>query len=181
VTPKELLAQLDAETAAATKPTQRGDALARFIEQIMCQLDGVSLHETKVFSDDRSQELDVILWNERLPGLTGLSFFPFIVFVEAKNWDERVGSSEVAWFKEKVRLSGDYAGTGAIGILVASNGVTGDRDDRDFAVAVIRAARAERVFIIVARPADLAVEPPDLREFLRRRVCDLAGGRVGLP
>lgn len=180
-TPAERYAAYEKRTAGATTTTERGNALADYAAEMLSTLNGVKLDRKKVISSDRSQEIDVVMWNERLAGESGLFFLSHTIFVEAKNWDYPVGAAEVAWFKEKVRINGDYSGGGATGILLALNGVTGEQYDRDFAVAIIQNARVEKVRILVVRPSHLAVEPTDLREFFRQRVTDLASGKVVLP
>jgi len=180
-TPAERFAAYEKRTAGGCSTTERGDALADYAAEALSTLKGVKLDGKKVISSDRSQEIDVVMWNERLPGKKGLRFLSHTIFVEAKNWDCPVGAAEVAWFKEKVRINGDYSGGGATGILLALSGVTGEKYDRDFAVAIIHSARGEKVRILVVRPSDLAVEPKTLREFFRQRVTDLASGKIVLP
>lgn len=178
--PAALHADFLARSAAATTTRQKGDALEEYVCAVFGRLAGVIVHERHLRDDQHVQEIDVMLWNERDSGPSGLSFLPHIIVVEAKNWARPVGAAEVAWFKEKVRTSGDFAGDGAVGILVAAAGVTRDRADRQFAAGIIRDARHEGIKLLVARPEHLVCDAAGLRELLRRRLCDLAAGRVGL-
>jgi hypothetical protein len=166
------------ENAAAKTPIEKGKALEEFVVATFTQLRGVTVHDRNVRDDNEVQEIDVLLWNEQEIGRSGLSFLPNTIFVEAKNWMRMVGAAEVAWFKEKVRSGGDYGTGGATGILVAANGVTGDGSDRKFAADIILRARAEQVRLLVVRPEELDLGPADVRELLKRRVSDLAGGRL---
>lgn len=177
----ELLANYQAATVAAATTVAKGDALANYIGGVFEQLDGVSCAEKKVVSDDQSQELDVILWNERNPGPLGLDFLPSIVPVEAKNWSRPVGAAEIAWFKDKVVQGGVFQGGWAAGLLVAPEGITGSHDDARFAAAVILRARQEKVAMIVATPDELAHDAAELREYLKARLIGLVAGRAGLP
>lgn len=180
MTAAQAYATYKAATAAAATTTDKGDVLAAYIQNIFSAVDGVQVHDVKMWNDARSSEIDVMLWNERTAGPNGLDFLPSIVLVEAKNWTHAVGSSEVAWFKEKVLSGGDYSLGPAAGILVSPEGVTGQHDDSRFAAAIILDSRRE-VRLLVVSPGDIALEPPALRELLRTRLCDLAAGRAGLP
>jgi hypothetical protein len=178
--PEALHADFLARSAAATTTRQKGDALEEYVCAVFRRLAGVIVHERHLRDDQHVQEIDVMLWNEQDSGPNGLSFLPHIIVVEAKNWTRPVGAAEVAWFKEKVRTSGDFAGDGAVGILVAAAGVTRDRADRQFAAGIIRDARPEGIKLLVVRPEHLVCDAAGLRDLLRRRLCDLAAGRVGL-
>jgi hypothetical protein len=180
VTPAQMLEAFNHSTANAPSSTARGDALANYVSDIFSQVTGITVYDSKVFSDDRSQELDVILWNEQDGSDSGIDFLPNIILVEAKNWDHPVGAAEVAWFKEKIRQGGDYSGTGAVGILIAPHGVTGQKHDRDFAAAVILRARSENVRILVAAPDELSLDAKQLRALIKNRLCALAAGHAGL-
>src|SRR5947209_9414200 len=136
-----------------------GDALTDYIVEAFQRLDGVEVDPAhiRVFSDDGAQEIDVLLWNEMAPGLTGLSFMPNLVFVEAKNWTTKVGTEEVSWFRDKVREGGRVPMQGPFGILVAPMGVTGNNHQRTEARNLILTARHEAKLIVVTR-AELAVD-----------------------
>lgn len=172
-------AAFSAETDAAQSTVEKGEALTDYIVAVIEQLDGVTCDERNIFSDDHSQELDAIFWNEQTPGPTGLNFFAMIFFVEAKNWTRPVGAAEVAWFKEKVLQGGHFHQGRAIGLLVAPHGVTGLEREARFATAIVLRARQEGVHIVVVTPEQIAIGPADLRELLKRRLVDLAAGRVG--
>jgi Restriction endonuclease len=66
--------------------------------------------------------MDVAVGNAR-PG-DGLWLLPHVILVECKHWDKPVDSSTVGYFMNIM------AGRGIeLGLLVAANGTTGDRDD----------------------------------------------------
>lgn len=179
MTAAQAYATYQAASAAAATTTESGDALATYIGAVFGAVDGVHVHGAKLWNDAHSSEIDIMLWNERIPGPTGLNFLPSIVVVEAKNWTHPVGSCEVAWFKEKVRMNGDSSSGPPVGILVSPEGVTGQMDDSKFASAIILSSRKEARLIVVS-PPEIAREPPELRELIRTRLCDLAAGRAGL-
>lgn len=168
-----------AATDAAQSTVEKGDALTEYIVDIVEQLEGVTCEQAKVFSDDHSQELDAVFWNERHAGAQGLDFFASIFFVEAKNWTKPVGAAEVAWFKEKILQGGHFQEGRAIGLLVAPHGVTGFKREASFAAAIILRAKQEGVHILVVTPQQIAVGASELRDLLKSRLIELAAGRVG--
>lgn len=169
-----LLATYQTAVAAATTTKAKGEALEQLACESFARLDGVTVHARNCRDEHNIQEIDVVLWNDRLATPIGLPFIPEVFTVEAKNWEAPVGSAEVAWFKEKVRNSG-YS----TGVLVAANGITGDHDDRRFAYEAILLARSERLRLVVLEPAALGAAPNDLAQTLKMRLADLAAGRVG--
>ncbi len=93
-TPAERYAAYKKRTAGAAATTERGDALADYAAEMLSTLKGVKLDRKKVISSDRSQEIDVVMWNERFSGKNALRFLSHTIFVEAKNWDYPVGAAE---------------------------------------------------------------------------------------
>jgi hypothetical protein len=132
--------------------TNKGKALEDFCAEFFGAIPGVTVAEKRVIDDAHSQEVDLILDNEQhADGLRNLSQ---ILFVEAKNWSQRVGSAEVAWFDWKIRLSG-YAQ----GFLVVANGVTGRQEDRTSAWQILWQANIEGRRLIVLTPDEMIACP----------------------
>ena len=70
----------------------------------------------------RPEQIDVAVGNGRLPD--GQWLLPHVIIVGSKRWDEPVDSSRVGYFMN-IRV-----GRGVeLSILVAANGITGNRDD----------------------------------------------------
>ncbi|MHB8577256.1 MAG: restriction endonuclease [Dehalococcoidia bacterium] len=117
------------------------------------------------FNPARSQEIDIVLWNDRVPA--GLWFLPEILLVECKNWTNPTGSAEVAWFDHKIRSLGQE-----YGILIAANGITGDRRRLDFAHDIVRYALGQRRRLLVVTAADLRnlTRPAEISELLKRKL-----------
>jgi hypothetical protein len=93
----------------------------KHFEDLVCYLSkavpGVSIRKRNKLNIYHSEEIDVGLWNERLP--TGFHFLPNTILIEAKNWTSPVGSKEVASFLAKLEGRGLE-----FGFLIALNGVT---------------------------------------------------------
>jgi Restriction endonuclease len=126
----------------------RGKALEDFCAEFFDAIPGVSVASRRVIDDAHSQEVDLVLENERHPD--GFRNLAQILFVEAKNWNSRVGSAEVAWFDWKIRLSGYTQG-----FLVVSNGVTGSSEDKSSAWRILSQANIEGRRLIVLTPDEM--------------------------
>lgn len=118
--------ELVAACYGAPTTAERGKTLEDFLEYTFSTFPGVQV----LARDARmgSQELDLVLWNDRRCDYFSAAGPELIV--EAKNWDAAVGSAEVAWFLEKMRQRHVTHG-----FFVTRSGVTGEcRDGRDGAL-----------------------------------------------
>ncbi len=150
----------------------KGTALEQFCCVFFDALPGVRVAERRAVDDMDSQEVDIVLDNDRHP--SGLFTLDPILFVEAKNWSRRVGSAEVAWFDWKVRLSGYKQA-----FLVVANGVTGRADDRNAAWSILRQANMEGRRLLVLSPKEMAgcANPPQVQQLIQSKLRALAVGR----
>jgi len=122
----------------------------RTLEDLMCCLfeaiPGITAKRNRknIFE---TEEVDIFLWNEFSPdGLPSPAFPPWIL-IECKNWSQKVSSSEVSWFDTKLRDRGL-----SLGILIATQGITGDSQrltDAHFIVA--KALSEQRKIIVITR------------------------------
>jgi hypothetical protein len=111
----------------------RGAALETLAVYLFDKVPGVIIGPRNQFDAYRCQEIDVALFNRGASD--GLAGFPNDIRVECKSWSSPVGSMEVAWFDSKLRSTG-----AACGILIALNGITGDRWQRNHANKVVEMA-----------------------------------------
>jgi len=165
---------LDASAAAQTT-TDQGRALEDLICYLFALVPGIAITKRNVMNVFHTEEIDVALWND--PNPDGFSFLPNIILVECKNWSNRVGSGEVNWFDSKLRNRGLD-----IGILVSTQGITGDPNDLTAAHAVIAAALRERRRLVVITVDELLVlnDTAQLAHLLKEKLCDLAvRGAIG--
>ena len=125
----------------------RGDALEDLISYLLSELPGI-----KVLRNARdpfqSQEIDITVANAKLS--TWMRLFPSVILIECKNWDDRVGVSAVTDFIFK--LVAKYV---EVGIIVAANGITGDREDLTAAYQRIAIAQSKGHRVLVISVADL--------------------------
>lgn len=110
---------------------QKGNALEQVVGDTLCLLDGVGLLYTNAVDVDKSCEIDILLYNQRHPA--GLPFLPDNILIECKNWGAPVNTATLRSFTSKLRqFKLDF------GIVVASNGITGNQSDRTSGHAHLR-------------------------------------------
>jgi hypothetical protein len=134
---------------------ERGDVLEEVIAELISTIPGVDLVSRATKNAGQSREIDLAFRNRRISN--GLEFFGPEILVECKNWDHPVGSQEVSWFATKLRRSGVDTG-----ILIATNGITGNPAMPNSAFAELRDARSEGLIIVVVERNEFeAVESSD--------------------
>lgn len=154
---------------AATTTTAQGNALEDLVCYVFQKLPGITVTRRNEKNAFRTEEVDVAFWNEQ--HVKGLSFLPNVILVECKNWSTTVGSEQVNWFDTKLKNRGL-----SFGILVASNGITGNDDDITDAHSIIAAAlRESRQLIVITKDELLSLsDTSDLILMIKEKLCDLA-------
>jgi hypothetical protein len=162
--------------AEAPNSHEKGQRLEQLLCWLLAHIPGFRVLKVNKFSADHSQEIDISLWNEQVARV-GFPQFSSTILVECKNWTRRVDSSDVAWFDWKMRIAGVNEG-----ILVAASGVTGDRDRREAAQAILSTVNSQQRRILVLTLEEIAglTSRHDLRELLIGKMMDLVAGN-GLP
>jgi Restriction endonuclease len=155
--------------ANAPGTTTRGRALEDLIAYVFEQVPGIAITMRNTTNVFQSEEVDVAFFNDRVAG--GLPFLPNIILIEAKNWSNRVGSEEVAWFDTKIRHRGL-----SFGILVTTLGITGDATQLTAAHSIVSAALKEQRRLIVITTSELQalIDTDGLIKLLKIKLCDLA-------
>ncbi len=161
-------AYVEAGSNGATTADQ-GRALEDLICYVFTQVPGVSITRRNEMNVFHTEEIDVALWNDGHPD--GFFFLPNIVLVECKNWSSCVGSSQVSWFDTKLRNRGL-----SFGVLVATNGITGDATELTAAHSIVAAALREGRRLVVIRNDELLAltDSPQLVRLVKEKLCDLA-------
>lgn len=159
---------VDAGTNGATTAEQ-GRALEDLICYVFAQVPGISITKRNEMNAFQTEEIDVALWNDGHS--EGLFFLPNIILVECKNWSNSVGSAEVNWFDTKLRNRGLN-----FGVLVATNGITGNAVDLTAAHSIVAAALREGRRLLVVRTEELLAltDSPQLVRLIKEKLCDLA-------
>lgn len=154
---------------AATTTTDKGRALEDLICYLFGRIPGVSITKRNTLNQFESEEIDVALWNR--PNADGFYFLPSIVLVECKNWSRAIGSEEVSWFDAKLRRRAQR-----FGILVATNGITGNAVDVNAAHEIVRTALAEgRQLVVITRPEIEAFRHTNhVVSLVQEKLCELA-------
>ncbi len=111
----------------------KGERLEHLLCWLLTHLPGLVAKHSDIFSSDRSQEIDILFWNEQLAA--ELPSFGSTILAECKNWVRPVDSSDVTWFDWKLRLS-----SSSTGFMLAANGVTMSTDRKRAAAGILTTA-----------------------------------------
>lgn len=111
----------------------RGQALEDLTKYLFRRIPGVRFSNQDVITAMGSEEIDLVFWNDRING--GLSFLPYVLLFECKNWHAPLNSAAVSFFIQKITSRHlEY------GFLIAANGITGNAQDLTAAHAQIETA-----------------------------------------
>lgn len=139
----QVQAFVDAGLNAATT-LEQGRALEDLICYIFGLVSGIAITHRNAMNVFDTEEINVALFNESILSL------PNIILVEAKNWSNRVGSAEVAWFLTKLQNRGlDF------GILITTRGITGNAADQTRAHIEVALALVQKRKLIVITTTEL--------------------------
>lgn len=155
---------------------EKGVALENIVVRTFAKIPGIDRRH--VWRNKRnaagSDEIDILLYN--WPHRQGLPFAGYFL-VECKNWKDRVDSSTLRTFVDKIRSRHLK-----VGILVAANGITGDRNGLPAAKDIVRSAfLLDEIIVLVITRAELEAlrTVEDLVALLWEKHAELLGG-VGL-
>jgi hypothetical protein len=155
-------------TEVVTGSKERGDLLEELASHVLGGIPGVKLTHKDVVNVHSSEEIDLVLFNQRHP--EGLEVFESFIFVECKNSKTPVSSSAVRDFAYKLQSRNS-----SLGILVARFGITGNREDLNAAQDVISTQLREGREVVVITEKDLVEleSPQDVVDLLIRRRSSL--------
>jgi hypothetical protein len=155
--------------AVSSANKSKGKVLEQFLMWLIPHISGLRVMKANSFSFGRASEIDLTVWNEQHEA--GFRSFSPPILVECKNWEKPVGAADVAWFDWKLRLGG-----ATHGLLVAANGITGNREEKNAAHQIIQHARSDGRTIVIMTLDELAglLTSLDLRELIIDKVCDIA-------
>jgi hypothetical protein len=153
----------------AENTVDQGRALEDLICYVFDLVPGISITRRNEKNAFKTEEIDVALWNDG--HVDGFHFLPNIILVECKNWSARVGSDELSWFDTKLRRRGL-----SYGVLVATNGITGDATQLTDAHSIVAAALRERRRLIVITGDEILAlsDTSELVHLVKEKLCDLA-------
>lgn len=161
--------QLLARGADKTLTTKaRGDALEELFCYLLEALPGVRTRRNSI-DFFKSAEIDIAVVNRKVA--EWLSTFPNLFLIECKNWDKPVDSATVAAFKSKLDSRSIE-----LGIIVATNGITGDEADRKSAYHIVDMAQAanRRILVITLEQLKTIRTTGDFELLLVDRLLTLA-------
>ncbi len=154
------LAAVGKDKSLTTKA--RGDALETLVQHLLNGIPGV-LTRTNGIDPFRGSEIDISVANAQ----TGvwMQVLPSLFLVECKNWDMPVDAKAVGAFIVKLREKGV-----SLGVMVAANGITGNKDDLTAAYMKINMAQQAGQRVIVITLDDLM--PLEESEQLSKLLCE---------
>lgn len=163
---------------ADTAPTDdaRGEAFEELVCYLFRMVPGIPTIKRNPLSIFRSEELDLVLWNEH--HARGLKFFSTVIPVECKNCMHPISGTDVEWFIMKLRRRAlDF------GILVAAEGITGDPAKLTGAHDIVSSALNEgiRMIIITRQEIEHLTSSEELVQLIKEKVCELIIRRTALP
>lgn len=153
--------------AAATND-EKGKIFEDLMEYLFSRMPGVPRVRRNSISAFRSEELDLVVWNDKHPkGLVSLNTW---IPVECKTSGSAIGSRDLEVFIAKVeRRSLDS------GILVAWHGITGDPPNltgaHDHASTAL--IKGIRIIVITRKDIERLTSTEDFVALIRTRLCDL--------
>lgn len=156
----------------AGNAAQKGVALESVVAETLCRLEGVGVIKRNVMDNAGSLEIDILLYNQRLPG--GLPFLPNHLVIECKNWQAPVNAATLTVFTGKLhKFRVDF------GILVAANGITGEAADRTAAHAHLRSVYDRdglAVIVMTRHELEALRNTDDLGSLIREKYGDCIMG-----
>lgn len=153
----------------AQTTTEKGRALEDLTCYLFERVPGITITRRNELNVFQSEEIDVAFWNR--PSPNGFYFLPHIILVECKSWSKPLGSEEVSWFDSKLRRRAQ-----PFGILIATNGITGDANDLTAAHDIIGSAIADgrRLVVITREEIEGLEDTAQLVELIQEKLCELA-------
>lgn len=132
--------------------------------------------ERNIMNDFQTEEIDVAVGNDGLAG--GLPGLANVILVECKDWSRPVSSLAVGYFINKLANR-----SVELGILIATNGVTGQEEHRNAVTLGIGAiARGIKLLVITNDDIMALGSTADFVELVKRRYLRaVAAGTIGLP
>ncbi|WP_454561508.1 restriction endonuclease [Mycobacterium haemophilum] len=132
--------------------------------------------EHDIMSEFQSEQVDVAVGNDK--HVNGIPILPYVMLVECKDWSSPVNSTVVGYF---INILANRSVE--LGILIAANGITGDRRSFTNAHALGPPGMARGIKVIVVTTAEIAqlTCTADFVGLLKRRfLLAVATGGIGI-
>lgn len=121
--------------------TERGTAFQELFRYLLDKVPGIRTRPNTI-DPFQSEEVDIAVANTGQAD--GLAVLANLFLVESKNWDVPVGAPEVSVFINKLTNR-----SVELGILVAANGITGDRNTLRAAQHVVAMSQVRGIRVLV--------------------------------
>ena len=142
---------------------KKGRYLELFLAKLFVGLNGIEID--KINRNTKSEEIDLTLIN-RVKDTFWMQFNSPFIFVEAKNWTNKVSAKEVKLFKAKVS---DHINHTRMGFFIAINGFTKGSD-----IEQIRSVKDNSIIVLITGNDVVKYLDSDLslRKFLEKKIGD---------
>lgn len=154
-------------------------AKGKAFEDLACYLvsgiPGVKVTARNTLNTFATEEIDIGCMSQKDPA--GLGALADFFLVECKGWRDAVNSEQVSWFLTKIRHRGVR-----FGILIAANGITGERahlSRAHFLVSTELAMFGIKMVIVDRKEIEKLASGEDFAKLIIQKVCTLhaTGGR----
>jgi hypothetical protein len=156
---------LEAGDRAATTRAQ-GNALEEATAYVFSKIPGVTLHDRQVRNVFGVDETDLIFINNR--GLSGVDVLDVALIVECKNLTRPVGFQSVQDFAAMLENKGASSG-----VLVASNGLTGEPGHDAYRALETALTRGRRIVVLTRADLESMATTDQLVRLITIRYMDL--------
>lgn len=174
--PKAKIRKLFNEADNAPTNQHRGILLERAIRILFGSIPGVDVADQNVLHAGRTEEVDIVFWNERKP--KGLYFLEVPFLAECKNWGSKVSGREIVYFANTMR-----GRCCRDGILIAAQGITGEPGkliEAHYEIAVA-ARNGQRILVLTRAEIEQLSSVQGIVTLLKRKVLEvvISGTKCG--
>jgi hypothetical protein len=155
------------------KATTKGKLLEALVGYVFCCVPGLELDEANVINTYRSEEIDLMFWNDQKSD--GARFLDCPLIVECKGWSAPISGRELRYFASLLKDRGRRNS-----IFLALNGITGDADGPTAAFYHSAIAQAEGVQVLVVTGTELEglTHSSDLVRLLKHKMLELTKRQI---
>ena len=153
----------------SASPNERGFALEELLCDLFKKIPGLSItkrNEDKKFED---RDIEIIFWNEQKSD--GFYFLPNIIPIGAHRWLEKIEKEHIKWFLRRLKERGL-----SFGILIATNGLAEDEEERSLLRQQISLALNDERQILILKGKDFEKisSAEQLVTLVKEKLCELA-------
>lgn len=168
-----IAAELKVIDALAGKPQEKGKRLETLISKIFSQVSGLQYEGTNLRNFYKTEEIDLLFWNDR--ERDGLHFLDCPLIVECKSSTAPLAGRDLRYFATALQDKGRTSG-----VIVALAGLAGDEAAATAGYYHMTAALGQGTNVLLVTRADLLAltSSADLVSLLKRLLLSLVRTQV---